>query len=88
MNREQGGMDRAEAARRIETIFHWQGTDFIREGTLHAHDCWANLKYFTWVEQQGKSVTELRAQRSGDYWVREQARIPEIDQGIREARGF
>ncbi len=88
MDARLGRMDRAEAARRFEAIFLKQGTDFIREGTAHARDCWANLKYFTWVEQQGKGVEELRAQRSPEYWAAERARIPEIDRKIRERRGF
>lgn len=86
MNCTRGPMDEAEAARRLETIFHRQGTEYIREGTPHAHDCWANLKYFTWVEQQGRSVDELRRQRDGAYWVEQQARVPEIDRRIRERR--
>jgi hypothetical protein len=47
-----------------------------------------NLKYFTWVEQQGKSVTELQAQwRQRDYWtgIREQA--AEVDALINEFNG-
>jgi cysteine synthase len=87
MTRTRGPMDEVEAARRLETIFHRQGTDYIREGTPHAHDCWANLKYFTWVEQQGRSVAELRRQRDPAYWVAQQARVPEIDRRIRERRG-
>lgn len=87
MNREQGRMDGAEAERRLEAIFHHQGVDFIREGTVHARDCWANLKYYTWVEQQGKDVDELRAQRSPEYWERHQAQVAETDRMIRERRG-
>jgi len=87
MNRAHGPMDESEAARRLEAIFHHQGTDYIREGTLHAHDCWANLKYFTWVEQQGRTVDELRRQRDPAYWLEQQARVPEIDRRIRERRG-
>jgi len=80
-------MDETEAAVRLEAIFHRQGLDYIREGTRHARDCWANLKYYTWVEQQGKSVEELRRQRDPEYWLAEQARIAEIDRRVREQRG-
>jgi cysteine synthase len=41
-----------------------------------------NLKYFTWVEQQGKSVEELDAQWSHEYWESVQAQTPEIDRLI------
>ena len=87
MRARQGPFDRAVAAARLEAIFHRQGLDYIREGTRHARDCWANLKYYTWVEQQGKTVEELRRQRDPEYWLAEQARIGEIDHGIREQRG-
>lgn len=88
MNAQFGAMDTTEALRRLATIFHGQRTDFVLEGTQHARDCWANLKYFTWVEQQGKEVSELRAQRSHEYWQRERERVAETDRLIREQRGF
>ena len=77
-----GKMDKDEAARRIKTIFHGAGLDWIREGDRLAHDSWANLKYYTWVEQQGKSVDDLRAQRSPEYWLKEQTKISEINKAI------
>lgn len=88
MDKKLGKMGEAEAERRLESIFHRQGTDFIREGTSHARDCWANLKYYTWVEQQGKSVEELRAQRSREYWTRHQEKVMETDKKIRDGRGY
>ncbi|MBI5158404.1 MAG: pyridoxal-phosphate dependent enzyme [Acidimicrobiia bacterium] len=41
-----------------------------------------NLKYFTWVEQQGKTVAELDAQWAPGYWEATQAQAPEIDRLI------
>jgi cysteine synthase len=39
-----------------------------------------NLKYFTWVEQQGKDYEEIMAQwYDADYWTGVQNQIPEID---------
>ncbi len=38
------------------------------------------LKYFTWVEQQGRTYEEIQAQwYDRDYWTRVQKQIPEID---------
>lgn len=88
MDGEFGRMDEREAEIRLATIFHRQGLDYILDGTRHSHDCWANLKYYTWVEQQGKSVEELRAQRSPEYWIRHQERVAAADRGIAERRGF
>jgi hypothetical protein len=85
---ERGALDEAHAAQRLETIFHLAACDWIREGTPHARDCWANLKYYTWVEQQGKPVEELRRQRDPEYWLAQQALVPETDRLIRERRGY
>lgn len=39
-----------------------------------------NLKYFTWVEQQGKTYDEIMAQwHDPDYWTSVQRQVPEID---------
>ncbi len=44
-----------------------------------------NLKYFTWVEQQGKSAAELDAQwHDPDYWTSIQALVEPIDRKIAE----
>ena len=34
-----------------------------------------NLKYYTWVEQQGKTVEELDAQLSQEWWQKEQVKV-------------
>jgi len=44
------------------------------------------LKYFTWVEQQGKRVEELDAQRGQDYWEGQQTQVQKIDRLIAEYR--
>jgi hypothetical protein len=44
-----------------------------------------NLKYFTWVEQQGKTYEEIQAQwYERDYWTRVQGQVEEIDALIDE----
>jgi hypothetical protein len=44
------------------------------------------LKYYTWVEQQGKTVQELDAQLNPEWWLREQAKVTEIDKRIEATR--
>ncbi len=83
-----GAMDEMEAAVRLGSIFHGAKLDWIREGTEHAKQCWHNLKYYTWVEQQGKTVEELDAQRDPEFWLAEQAKVEETDRMLREARGW
>ena len=44
-----------------------------------------NLKYYTWVEQQGKSFEEIQAQwYDPDYWTAVQGQVGEIDAKITE----
>jgi hypothetical protein len=44
-----------------------------------------NLKYYTWVEQQGKTYEEIQAQwYQPDYWTSIQGQVAEIDQLIQE----
>jgi cysteine synthase len=84
-----GKLDEAAATGRVESIFHGVRTDWIAEGTREARERWHNLKYFTWVEQQGKTVEELEAQRDPDWWGRHQAMVHEIDErllALREAQ--
>ena len=74
-----GPMDETEAAVRLVSIFHRQKTDWIQEGTREARRRWHNLKYYTWVEQQGKTVEELEAQRDPSFWLAEQGKVREVD---------
>jgi len=44
-----------------------------------------NLKYFTWVEQQGKTYEEIMAQwYQEDYWTSIQSQVGEIDAAIED----
>ncbi len=79
MAQQHGTLDEAAATGRIERIFRGAGLDWIQPGTDAARARWHNLKYYTWVEQQGKAVEELDAQRDSDWWQAEQQRVAEID---------
>jgi len=41
-----------------------------------------NLKYFTWVEQQGRNSTELRQLWEPSYWDETFAQVEEYDKLI------
>lgn len=88
MTEEHGAMDRARAAARLEAIFHGAKLDWTAEGTVDNRNRWFNLKYYTWVEQQGKTVEELNAQRSQDWWIEHQQLVADFDRRLVEARGF
>ena len=85
LDEEQGPMDAERARQRLE-IFRSRRTGWLVEGTPEARRRWHNQKYFTWVEQQGKTVEELRAQEAPDYWIAQQERAHDIDRRIRERR--
>ena len=87
MTATYGRMDETEAAVRLVSIFHKQKPDWIVEGTREARNRWHNLKYYTWVEQQGKTLEELNAQRDQAYWEAQQARIADVDRLFQQARG-
>ncbi len=81
----RGRMDESEARARLKGIFHGQKLDWIQEGTREARARWHNLKYYTWVEQQGKTVDELNAQKSPEYWLAQQAQVGQVDARLRKA---
>jgi cysteine synthase len=87
MTRMYGRMDEREAYARMVSIFHAQGTDWMKDGTPDMRRQWHNLKYYTWVEQQGKTVKELDAQLSREWWTMHQERVGVIDKRIKESRG-
>jgi hypothetical protein len=84
--KETGAVTRDAVQKRI-TRFHNATTDWVQEGSRSTRERWHNQKYFTWVEQQGKSVDELRALSDPAYWTAEQAKVEEIDKKIVRARG-
>jgi cysteine synthase len=82
---ERGPMTSDEARRRL-SIFRGQTGDWILEGTPAVRRRWHNQKYFTWVEQQGQTVDELRAQEDPAFWVAEQEKAAVVDRRILERR--
>jgi len=68
-------------ARYLEGITPNYLQDLTYQGQRRVH----NLKYFTWVEQQGKTYEEIQSQwYDKDYWINFQKQIPEIDELIKE----
>ncbi len=86
LDEQFGKMDRAEAKSRHERIFLGQELSGIFEEDKWTRERWHNLKYYTWVEQQGKTVEELNAQKEQDYWIEKQKEIEKIDKLLKEYR--
>jgi len=60
-------------------------SDNLLELTYESRKRIHNLKYYTWVEQQGKTYEEIQDQwYKPDYWTSIQQQIPEIDELINE----
>jgi cysteine synthase len=82
---KSGALDRVEATAIYRESLAGQRTDNFLELTHPEKKRVHNLKYYTWVEQQGKSVDELNAQwQDGSYWASIQGQAPRIDELIQE----
>jgi hypothetical protein len=86
LNGQFGKMDKTEAAVRLHSVFYGAKLDYIQEASVHTRNRWHNLKYYTWVEQQGKTVKELNAQKSQEYWLEQQEGVAEFDKKLKAAR--
>lgn len=82
MRAEHGELDEIQAAKFVESIFHQAKIDWIQEATRETRARWHNLKYYTWVEQQGKTVTELDAQKDPAWWLKHQEMVADIDKRL------
>ena len=65
---ERGNYSAIEAARDHAGPLAHQSIDFFKELTYYDRKAIHNLKYYTWVEQQGKISDDLNAQWDPEYW--------------------
>lgn len=65
---ELGEYDGTQAAVDFHRALAGQGIDWFKELTYYEKKALHNLKYYTWVEQQGRDVAELNEQWSPKYW--------------------
>ena len=85
MHEQYGDYSERDAAAHYARYLLGQGVDNLRELTYPERRRVQNLKYFTWVEQQGKTFDEIRSQwYDTEYWTRVQHLTPEIDALIEE----
>lgn len=83
MNSEFGKYDIKQAEIDHERAVKKQSIDYFKELNYYDRKQVHNLKYFTWVEQQGKSVQELNAQWYDDnYWSERFSIVPQWDKMI------
>jgi hypothetical protein len=85
MRAEYGEYRDTEAAADFARYLQGQSTDNLLELSYVDRRRVHNLKYFTWVEQQGKTYDEIMDQwYDADYWTDVQKQAPEIDALIEE----
>jgi cysteine synthase len=85
MREEMGDYSEKAAAVDDNRWLKGLATDYLEDLTYKGQKRIQNLKYFTWVEQQGKTYEEIQNQwYQRDYWTELQEQIPEIDAQIEE----
>ncbi|MEN4011057.1 MAG: pyridoxal-phosphate dependent enzyme [Bellilinea sp.] len=77
---EFGEFSAFDAAEAFASDLHGETTDHLIELTYAERKRVHNLKYYTWVEQQGKTYEEIQAQwYDPHYWTNFQKQVEEID---------
>ena len=85
MHDESGEYSEVDAAAHYAHYLEGQSTDNMIDLTYQDKRRVHNLKYYTWVEQQGKTYEEIQDQwYEPDYWTGYQSQIEEIDDLIEE----
>jgi len=85
MHEEFGEYSETDAAADFARWLHGQTTDNLEELRYVDRRRVHNLKYFTWVEQQGKTYAEIQDQWYGkDYFTGIQEQVEDIDELINE----
>jgi hypothetical protein len=84
MNEKQGSYSELAAAKDYHRYLMGEMINGVRELTYYDRRQIHNLKYFTWIEQQGKAPKELDAQWYDfpDYWDRIHEQVGDIDRLI------
>ena len=85
LHQEYGDYSEMQAAIDYEKCLVEQNMDWMKELSYWDKKRMHNLKYFTWIEQQGKTVEELDAQWYDDnYWKEKLQSYEKWDEMIRE----
>jgi cysteine synthase len=83
LTEERGEFGPADAVAAYHQHLLGQTTDYMEELTYYSRKRVHNLKYYTWVEQQGKTSDELQDQwYQADYWTSIQKQADHIDELI------
>ena len=84
LNAQHGPYNRDQAIRDHARWLLGATPDYVRELSYHDRKTLHNFKYFTWVEQQGRTVEELRQLWDRDFWTETFQVTEHWDQRINE----
>ena len=85
MRQEHGEYTEIDAAAGFARYLQGLTTDNLLELRYTDRRRIHNLKYFTWVEQQGRTYEEIMSQwNDAEYWTDTQGQVEEIDKHIEE----
>jgi len=85
MHDEMGPFTESDAAAVFAQYMQGVTSDNLLELTYESRKRVHNLKYFTWVEQQGKTYQEIQDQwYEPDYWTDVQGQVGKVDELITE----
>lgn len=84
LTKSHGAYNETQAKIDFERYWLGEGTQNMMELTYHDRKRIHNFKYFTWVEQQGKSVDEINELWDPEFWDEAYAQVPQWDKLIEE----
>lgn len=85
LSHENGELTEIDAATSYHRYLLGTSIDYVQELTYYERKRIHNLKYYTWVEQQGKSYDEIQRQWYDEsYWKDIPGKADEIDMLIKE----
>jgi len=88
MRKQLGEYSETDAAEHFARYLHGVASDNLLELTYESRKRVHNLKYYTWVEQQGKTFNEIQDQwYAPNYWTDVQSQVGEIDELIKDFNG-
>lgn len=85
LNKERGTFTDYNAHEVNASCFDGLNIDYVKELNYYDRKAVHNLKYYTWVEQQGKTYEEICAQWEDDsYWTEITSHTDDVDQLIQD----
>lgn len=83
LNEEDGAFTDLDASAAFARYLHGTTIDYVQELGYYDRKRIHNLKYYTWVEQQGRSYEEIQAQwYDPEYWTNIHGHVDEMDELI------